>query len=250
MTVFSEKEKIKIIKIHHKNFQEARLKRIKRTTLNEILKKNPYLYASRDIQTSEQLINSMLTDLITSSDETIFGDKFFEPLGLEISRGVVSVGKGTDFSVITDSEIHVYSFKSGINIQNASATEKQGQEFTETSQRLRKTKKSIDNVRIHGYGKTSSEEKAKTPFRKISGQAAWEELSGCPDFFTLMSDVISKESEKYRSMYKKEYDEKASELIKQFDLNFPSRDGKIDWKTFTEFNSGKEFKGKRLKTKK
>lgn len=211
------------------------------------MKKNPYLYASRNIQTSEQLIKSILTDLITSSDETIFGDIFFEPLAMEISKGVVSTGKGTDFSIETDSEIRVYSFKSGSNVQNASATEKQGQEFTETSQRLRKIKKRVDNVRIHGYGKSTSKVKTSKSFRQISGQAAWEELTGCPDFYTLMNDVISGESSKYGSIYSQEFTKKLSELINQFNLNFPPNGGNIDWRSLTQFNSGQDFKGKRLK---
>ena len=98
MSNFSEKQKAIMIKKHHKKFQESRLKIIKKIKLSNIMKKNPYLYAARNFQTSKELVDSILRDLITSSDETIFGDVFFEPLGMEISKGNVSVGKGTDFS--------------------------------------------------------------------------------------------------------------------------------------------------------
>jgi len=247
MSNFSEKQKAIMIKKHHKKFQESRLKIIKKIKLSNIMKKNPYLYAARNFQTSKELVDSILRDLITSSDETIFGDVFFEPLGMEISKGNVSVGKGTDFSVETNSEIIVYSFKSGSNVQNASATEKQGQEFTETSQRLRKINKPVDNVRIHGYGKSSSKAKSTKPFRQVSGQAAWNELSGCSDFFIFMNKIIQEESEKYGATYNQEYEKKLSEIINEFDLNFPAKNGKINWDAVTEFNSGINSRGKRLK---
>ena len=248
MSSFSEEQKKSIIKKHHNKLQKSRLNKIKTVTLRKLLGKNPYLYASRNISTPDKLINSLLTDFLTSSEETMFGEDFFESLGLEISGGVVSTGQGTDFSIEQDSEIHVYSFKSGPNIQNASAAQKQGEEFTETSQRLYKTKKRFDPVRIHGYGKTSSLANKKTPYRKIAGQAAWQELTGCSDFHIMINEVISQESVHYAASYQEEYEKKLADLTNQFNLNFPSKNGKIDWSSVTEFNSGIKSKGKKLKS--
>ena len=62
-----------------------------------------------------------------------------------------------------------------------------------------------------------------------------------------MNKIIQEESEKYGATYKQEYERKLAEIINEFNLNFPTKNGKINWDAVTEFNSGINSRGKRLK---
>lgn len=50
--------------------------------LTKLLNKNPYLYRAVGLNDPAKLIEQMLVAFISSSDETIFGNEFFEPLAL------------------------------------------------------------------------------------------------------------------------------------------------------------------------
>lgn len=238
----NEKQAKRIVEKYTKQFHKARLRKIKEIKLAQLLKKNPYLYKIRGISTPEDYIRSTLPDFITSSEETVFGQEFFEPLGLEISNGKVSLGKGTDFSVETANKITVYSFKSGTNVQNASAMEKQGQEFTETTSRLTKMKKSVEGVRISGYGTTNSPPTKKRPYRIVAGQAAWEELTGDPDFYKKIVKYMPEESDTDRDNYTNEFENAVERLTKKFEDEYTTNDGSIDWEKIVDITSKKRKK--------
>src|SRR5690606_25778837 len=48
----------------------------------KLLSKNPYLYRALGINDPDSFIEQLMIAFISSSDETIFGNDFFEPLAL------------------------------------------------------------------------------------------------------------------------------------------------------------------------
>lgn len=227
-------------------FHKQRLDILEDLELPKLLKKNPYLYRARNYKTPEDLINALITDFSTSSDETIFGD-FFETVGKKISDGKYSGSTGADFDKEDENEIHVYAMKSSNVIFNASATKQQQREFTELQSRLRKSKKKIDTVLAYGYGRKNSDPTGSRNYRIASGQSVWEEISGDSQFYIQMIEKMNKPAEKYDKLYTKALATTTKKIMNQFRTNFISKDGQIDWKKWTEWNSGKE---KRIKLKK
>ena len=66
-------------------FTSVASQKLRELTLNDLLNKNPYLYRSDGIQRPGHLLDGLLIARISSSDETIFGNEFFEPLALWVA---------------------------------------------------------------------------------------------------------------------------------------------------------------------
>jgi len=49
-------------------------------------RKNPYLYRAKAMQSAAEIVENVLSAYISSSEETIFGNCFFEPLAIAASR--------------------------------------------------------------------------------------------------------------------------------------------------------------------
>src|SRR4051812_21352112 len=62
-------------------FYTRRLALFDKLDLRELLRrKNPYLFRAMGINDPAHLVNSLLSAYLSSSDEGIFGDAFFEPV--------------------------------------------------------------------------------------------------------------------------------------------------------------------------
>ena len=54
--------------------------------IDQILKrKNPYLYRAKGISSASQIVEDILSAFISSSEETLFGNCFFEPISLVVA---------------------------------------------------------------------------------------------------------------------------------------------------------------------
>src|SRR5438128_2394097 len=72
-------------------FYKRRIKKLSELKLSNVLrKKNPYLLRAMGVQNAAEIVSEILKAYMSSSDETIFGDAFFEPLAKLCSRGVIS----------------------------------------------------------------------------------------------------------------------------------------------------------------
>ncbi|GAC1381939.1 MAG: hypothetical protein NVSMB33_08920 [Ktedonobacteraceae bacterium] len=115
------------------------MKKLSDLKLRDVLrKKNPYLFRAIGLQKVSEIVTQILTAYMSSSDETIFGDAFFEPIVKLCSGGVVSPSKGVDVAIETATVYKAISVKSGPNIFNSSQSEKQDQEFKSLRSRLLK----------------------------------------------------------------------------------------------------------------
>lgn len=77
-------------------------------------RKNPYLFRSKGAERPSEIVEQLLKDYLSSSDETIFGNDL-EPLAREVSGGHGSSGEGVDFEIETDTVFKAVSMKSGMN---------------------------------------------------------------------------------------------------------------------------------------
>ncbi len=225
---------------------ERRFAQLNALTLTKLLNKNPYLFRAIGIQRPDDLLDGLLDARISSSDETIFGNEFFEPLALwaagaaKIPRRSVSVGAGAgqDISIESATEYFAISVKSGKNIFNSQSDKGQKTEFDQLEARLKKLKKAFHKVVGFGYGRQAAP-KVETAIMKKAGQDFWELLTGEPEFYVRISDAISKPAAIHKAAFDEALLKKHSELLRQFMIEFVEIDGTVRWNRVVEFNSAR-----------
>jgi len=244
---------VELIRRRLDEFYRRRIHSLANLKLKKVLKrKNPYLYKARGTQSANEIIEGILNDHLSSSDEGMFGDAFFEPLALDMARligGTVSPSEGVDIAIETESTYKAIAVKSGPNIFSASQAKKQNQEFMGLRSRLTKLKKDFDAVLGHAYGTKKTPAGDKKIYRSSSGQAFWEELTGDAEFYLriirLMNDA---DIAQHRAEYEIEYDKAVNRYLAEFIPEFCNDDGSIAWDKLLEYNSGKTI-GKAITAK-
>ena len=74
------------------DFYSALTKTLDNIDVDKILKrKNPYLYRAKGINSAGQIVDGILAAYISSSEETVFGNCFFEPIAIVVSGGQKAV---------------------------------------------------------------------------------------------------------------------------------------------------------------
>jgi len=211
------------------DFYERRIKRIQELKLRDFLaKKNPYLYRAIGTEKASEIVEDILKAFISSSDEGIFGDAFFEPIAKLASGGVVAPAEGVDVAIETQNRYMAIAVKSGPNWGNAAQLRKQNQDFIALQSRLYKIHKEFDPVIGHGYGRKKGKPKGKI-YRNISGQAFWTEITGDSDFYLKLIRLMKDEPQKHKPKYKKAWDWAINRFSNEFFNEFCFKDGRIDW---------------------
>ncbi|MBI4557573.1 MAG: cytoplasmic protein [Candidatus Hydrogenedentes bacterium] len=223
------------------NFYSRRLQGLEKLSLRRILsKKNPYLYRALGVEKASDIVEQNLVAFVISSDETKFGDCFCEPLARLASGGKVSDAEGVDFTVEFADRYLAVAVKSGPAWGNRDQHKRQSTNFDSLRSRLYKIQKKFDPLVGQAYGRQSSESTENSRFRRRSGQAFWQELTGDPDFYLklirLMKDVPAKNRSKYRALW----DQAVNRFTAEFVRDFCDSNGAIDWEKLVAFASGTE----------
>ncbi|UAA38352.1 hypothetical protein KIH87_16945 [Paraneptunicella aestuarii] len=225
-----------------------RFLKLEEIDLKRLLKKNPYLFRAIGLNDCSELIEAQLDAFLSSSDETLFGNDFFEPLAFWTAKNAVLVDQteqrnvtvgsasGTDLAIETASAYLAIAVKSGTNIFNSQSTKGQSTEFLELTSRLRKLGKEIRPIIGYGYGRNKAGKKSKT--EKHAGQAFWTLLSGEENYYLRISDSIGKFAAEHRQQYIESYKKTKNRLLKQLVLNFVDDNGELNWHKIVEYNSG------------
>lgn len=220
------------------SFYKHRLEKIKSIRLNRILvRKNPYLFRALATERAGDIVQQIMLAFLSSSDETIFGNDFFEPIARAVSQGHASDAKGVDLTVEATDTVTAYAIKSGTNALNASALAKQALEFDELRSRLFKLHKKFDPVLAAAYGRKCLDPQGRRTYRVVAGQRFWTELTGDSEFYlrliTLMRDI----PERHKEAYKPEWDAAVNRLTNEFFVEFCHGDGRINWERLVAFVS-------------
>lgn len=226
-------------------FYRRRLKNLSTLKLKEVLKRrNPYLMRAIGIGNAAELVEYLLTSHTQASDEGIFGDAFIEPLVLLICEsmgGHKSGAKGIDIEIVIGSNYKAIAVKSGPNIFNSSQTARMNDEFQELQNRLRQHLKSLgkqfDPILGSAYGSRDSAPTKKRLFRTLAGQAFWKEITGDPDFYIRLVQLMREHPSKHRLEYKEEWDKAINRFAKELLNQFAKEDGSLDWEAIVRYNS-------------
>lgn len=235
--------------------QGKRLAALNKLTLTVLLNKNPYLYQSHGHSRPEDFVDAVLAARISSSDETIFGKDFFEPLALwaagaaQIPGRAVSVSDaaGADVTISDATSHYAIAVKSGTKIFNSQSSVGQKSEFEANQARMKKLGKVF--LPLIGYSYGRKKHNVKALIDKMAGQAFWKLLTEEDTFYLRISESISACASQHKIVFDQSLEIKRSALVKEFIIDFTEASGQIDWRRVVQFNSAAEKPRKKRITK-
>lgn len=219
------------------------LSRLKVLKLPVVLKrKNPYLFRVKSINTSQDLVKSILDAHLSSQEEAIFGG-VLEELAVyvcgEVLGGMKSSSEGIDLEFEKDSVRYLVSIKSGPNWGNSSQIAKMKDHFRKAKRILGTNSKKQNVVAINGccYGKIGTSDKGE--YLKLCGQEFWSLISNNDAMYTEIITPLGHEAYERNDMFVKEYSKVLNKFTLEFSLEYCKENGEIDWVKLLEYNSGK-----------
>ncbi len=244
----SDKELEELLADCLEDFFKIKLHILREFNLRKSLRNlNPYLLKVYGNQNASEIVEELMKSYTNASDETIFGDAFFEPIARIASGGKVSDAEGVDFVIETGERITAIALKSGPNIYNASQKKRQSQEFNAVRSRLYKLHKQFDPILGHAYGRLKTEPTKDRSYRDLSGQAFWAEITGDKDFYLRLITLMKDTPAKYKREYISTWDAAINRFTAEFIKDFCFSDGNIDWEQLVSFVSEDKPKAGRAK---
>lgn len=224
------------------DFHNRRLASLERVKLRDMLKKkNPYLFRAKNITIAADLIASMLDARLSSTEEQIFGG-FLEELVLHVvgqtCDGRKSSARGVDVEFEKDSAWHIVSVKSGHNWGNSAQYRSLENDF---KQALIVQRQAHNNMQVRAmlgmcYGKSRTKDTGL--YIKIMGQSFWHFISGDERLYIDIIEPIGFKARQHNEDFAERRDALQNRMMREFIDEFCFADGRIDWESLVQFNSG------------
>lgn len=248
---YNEEAIIEAIAAALDDFYTSLINKIDNLNVKKVMKqKNPYLFRAKAMNGAAQIIDAILLAFVSSSEETIFGNVFFEPIATTAAQGQKALAEGIDIMVERDDAIYAIAVKSGTRVFNADSRKKQEQNFMAASKLAQQAKKRFVPLIGYGYGKKRAPSRGRPKFyAEFAGKDFWAELTGDPEFYIKLIRYMDKLPEKYVEEFDSSYQKAANRLVREFTQEFCFEDGSIDWEKLVKFNSGDSQKAKKTKSK-
>lgn len=239
---YDEKKVVQAIAKSLETFYGTLIEKIDTLDIKKVMKrKNPYLYRAKAMENASEIVDSVLSAFVTSSEETIFGNCFFEPIAIAVSGGNKALAEGIDL-MIHNSEantIHAIAVKSGPSVFNADSKKRQEQNFMAAAKLAQQAKARYEALIGYCYGEKKDSGRGKPKmYQELAGKQFWTELTGDEKFYIKIINFMGTMPEQYVDSYKESYNKAANRLIREFSNSFCKEDGSIDWEKLVEFNSG------------
>ena len=232
------------------SFIESEIKDYHTTILNRLLKlrldlvlkrKNPYLFKVKDLNTSQDLVMSILNAHLSSQEETIFGT-FLERLAIftcdRTYGGKKSSTEGIDLEFERNQIRYLVSIKSGPNWGNSSQIAKMKDNFRKAKKILKINTLAIKIVFVNGccYGKDDFPDKGD--YLKLCGQRFWELLSGNENLYTEIIEPLGIKAKENTNDFNAQYSNILNRFTFEFSKEYCRASGEINWEKLIRFNSG------------
>ena len=153
MNTISDDQIRNYVATHIGEFHDKRLEKVGKLNLRDLLKKNPYLFKSKNIKASEDLIRSLADAYLSSQEETLFGG-FLEGLAIFVAETTLGGQKsgitGIDLEFSKDNARYIVSIKSGPNWGNSSQVIKLRENFRTAASTIRQGNLSVHIIAING----------------------------------------------------------------------------------------------------
>ncbi|MDR3279416.1 MAG: hypothetical protein LBT23_02790 [Synergistaceae bacterium] len=237
---YNEPEVIKAVAVALDDFYKILIAKLGKLNIKAVMRrKNPYLFRAKAMKGASQIVDALLTAFVSSSEETIFGNVFFEPIATAAAQGQKALAEGVDVMVERDNTVYAIAVKSGTSVFNSSSKKKQEQNFAAAQKLAQQAKKRFVPIVGYGYGKKNPPKSGRPKFyEELAGQAFWAELTGDEDFYLKLVRFMEALPEKYVEEFDSAYQKAANKLVREFTLEFCREDGSIYWEKLVKFNSG------------
>lgn len=238
-TAYNENAVMEAVEKALTEFYESLTKNLDAVDVDKILKrKNPYLYRAKGISSAGQIVDGILAAYVSSSEETIFGNAFFEPIAIVVSGGQKAVTEGVDITVDKDNTIYSIAVKSGTSVFNADSRKRQEQNFQSAQKRAQQARKAFMPVVGYGYGKKKVRAEHEKFYKELAGKDFWEWLTGDAEFYTKIIKFMGNRPDEYAKRFDESYAKAENRMIREFTIKYCKEDGSIDWDKLIKFNSG------------
>lgn len=239
---YDEQAVIQAIATALETFYNVLIEKIDTLNIQKVMKrKNPYLYRAKAMESAAEIVESVLTAFVSSSEETIFGNCFFEPIAIAASGGNKALAEGIDIMIQDNATntITAIAVKSGPAVFNADSKKRQEQNFAAASKLAQQVKARYEAYIGYCYGKKKESGRGKPKmYQELAGKRFWAELTGDGEFYKKIIEYMGTMPEQYITSYKESYSKAANRLVREFSNSFCKEDGSIDWEKLVEFNSG------------
>ena len=148
-----------------------------------------------------------------------------------------------EYPSVLDSLLSILAYsciavKSGTSVFNADSRKRQEQNFSAAAKRAQQARKAFVPVIGYGYGKKKL--RAGTIYLELAGQDFWWWLSGDPDFYLKIIDLMGTRPDEYADIFRQAYNRALNRMVRDFSMDFCLADGSINWDKLVQFNSGHE----------
>jgi len=223
-------------------FHASRLKKVKEIKLDEVLRsKNPYLFRAKDMNKASDLITSILTAYLSSSEEGMFG-RVLEDLAIYICSqtygGWKSGADGIDLEFDKEGIRYLVAVKSGPSWGNADQQRKLRDNFIKAQQRLRQSAFTSRLQSVLGICYGNRKYRDKGTHWVMTGQMFWHFLSGDEDLYIEIIEPLGYEAKKHNDDFNQRLGALHNQLTLEFCQRFCAEDGTIDWEKLVRFDSG------------
>ncbi|MCS7055523.1 MAG: PmeII family type II restriction endonuclease [Thermoflexales bacterium] len=235
----------KYIEPNIRKFHQARMDRLSRLKLQDILlRKNPYLYRAKDIQTAEPFVRSILDAYLSSQEEGMFGT-FLEGLAIYVCNlaygGRKSAAAGIDLEFERDNVYYIVAIKSGPNWGNSQQIARMLDNFKKAKAVLRTNapRRMIEAVNGCCYGREINEDKGD--YRKLCGQAFWHFISGVDSLYADIIEPLGQQAHQPNQEFQQLYSSLVNKFTKELLDKFCESDGRLNWRRILEYNSARSL---------
>ena len=222
-------------------FHQRRIGLLEELKINNLLKKNPYLFKAKNTTTAGDLMTGLLDARLSSSEEKLFGN-FLEDLAIFIAsktcNGHKSTAPGVDLEFENKGIHYIVSIKSGPNWGNSSQQSKLAEDLRKAVTRVKQSRHGANAQSVLGicYGKTRTS--YLRGYLKVVGQNFWYLIGENKQLYTDIIEPIGYRAKEHNDAF---YEEKArvvNRFTREFIDRFCDDTGAIDWVKLVEFNSG------------
>lgn len=223
------------------DFHQRKLGSLERLSLSTLLRKNPYLFKAKNINSAAELITGLLDAFLSSSEEKLFGD-FLEGLAVFVAEqtcnGHKSAAQGIDLEFINRNTHYIVSIKSGPNWGNSSQHRRLAQDLRDGVTRVRQSRATLNVQPVLGicYGKTRTSY-TTDGYLKVVGQNFWYLISENPELYTDIIEPIGYRAKEHNERFIAGRAALENKLTGQFIRDYCDLSGSIDWKRLVQANS-------------
>lgn len=230
------------VELHIGEFHDSRIEKLKSMDLQNLLKrKNPYLYKAKNLATPADMVESLASAYVSSSEEAIFGD-WLEKVAIfvaqEVYGGRKSTSEGIDLEMNIDGTHYAVSIKSGPHWSNSSSRQKMLDNFKKAARIFRTSRNNTHFMCVEGicYGKDTQPDKGN--HLRLCGEKFWTFLSGDPHLYLDIIKPLGTKAQQKNQEYKKEYNRMLSRFTREFSNAYCLDNGDINWEKIVHLNSG------------